>query len=84
MTFSDRRDRPVTAVLSFLPYFAFAICSWYLTLNFAKTPLIPQLDASWIAALTFAAADKLQFGRDVIFTYGPLCHLAFSTYAQLS
>ena len=81
MTFSDRRDRPVTAVLSFLPYFAFAICSWYLTLNFAKTPLIPQLDASWIAALTFAAADKLQFGRDVIFTYGPLCHLAFSTYA---
>ena len=80
-TFSHKRNRPVAAVLSFIPYFAFSICSWYLTLNFAKTPLIPQLDASWIAALTFAAADKLQFGRDVIFTYGPLCHLGFSTYA---
>lgn len=33
------------------------------------------LDPSWIAALHMAASDGLDFGRDVLFTYGPLGYL---------
>jgi hypothetical protein len=52
-----------------------------LVLNFAKWPLLPDLGTSWIAALAFAATQKLQFGREIIYTYGPLGHLALSTYS---
>jgi hypothetical protein len=58
-----------------------ASIAWFLLLDFYKTPLVPQLEPSWIAAITFGAAEKLQFGRDIIYTYGPLGHLAFSTYS---
>lgn len=33
------------------------------------------LDPSWQAALHLAAAEHLQFGRDITFTYGPLGYL---------
>ncbi|MGN9808271.1 hypothetical protein ACTMSW_02770 [Micromonospora sp. BQ11] len=31
----------------------------------------PGFDASWQAAIGFAASDDLRFGRDIIFNYGP-------------
>ena len=58
-----------------------ALVAWFLLLHLAKSELVPQLESSWIAALTFGAAEKLQFGRDIIYTYGPLAHLAFSSYS---
>src|ERR1700678_3478696 len=39
----------------------------------------PQLDASWQEMLIYAREHGLQFGRDIIFTWGPwgfLCSLA--------
>jgi hypothetical protein len=70
------RRRLVRAVLWGLG----ALLAWYLLLNFTRYPVVPQLDLSWIAALTFAAANKMQFGRDIVFTYGPLSHVLYGTY----
>jgi hypothetical protein len=45
-------------------------CTW----PFASSSIIggPGLDNSWIVGLSLAAAHGLSFGRQVIFTYGPL------------
>lgn len=40
----------------------------------------PALDLSWCGALIHFSALKLQFGKDVIFTYGPLGHLISFVY----
>lgn len=37
------------------------------------------LDASWVYALNVAVADKLRFGKDIIFTFGPFA----SAYTRL-
>jgi hypothetical protein len=38
-------------------------------------PASPELDPAWNAVLIHAHAADLVFGRDVVFTYGPLGHL---------
>jgi hypothetical protein len=44
-------------------------------------PLTPNnLESSWYGALTHFAAQGLQFGRDVVFTYGPFGHLVSAVY----
>ena len=43
-----------------------------------STP-IGELDPSWQVVLEFAAQQRLQFGSEIIFTYGPLGFL-FQTY----
>jgi hypothetical protein len=45
-------------------------CTW----PFASGPLVagPGLDNSWVVGLSMATAHGLAFGRQVIFTYGPL------------
>ena len=45
--------------------------------------LLPSLrcDDSWQAVLEYAAKAKLQFGKDIIFTYGPLGYLN-TAYSQ--
>jgi hypothetical protein len=50
-------------------------------LTFPTLPLTPTpgLDPSWGAGLQMATHDGLVFGRDVIFTYGPLGFLAVPT-----
>jgi hypothetical protein len=58
-----------------------ALLGWFFLLDLYKTPLLPNLEQSWIAAITFGAEQKLQFGREIIYTYGPLGHLVFSTYS---
>ena len=45
--------------------------------NIADTVLpAPGLDPSWMLAAEFAARQKLVFGRDIVFTYGPYHYLA--------
>jgi hypothetical protein len=39
------------------------------------TPLKPNLDQSWQYAISRAAEERLIFGKDIIFTYGPLGYL---------
>jgi len=51
-------------------------------------PIAPGLDAAWIDVITHAAAHGWQWGRDIIFTYGPLgyaWHTVFekSLFAQV-
>ena len=70
---------------TFLPATLWAVgglLAWFLLLDLFLAPVEPQLEPSWMGAITHAAANNLQFGRDVIFTYGPLGYLAFSTFSQ--
>jgi len=53
---------------------------FYLPL-FKKDALAATLDNSWVAVITWAAAKPLQFGRDIIFSYGPLGHLMSAIYS---
>ncbi|HEV7400581.1 MAG TPA: hypothetical protein VGN84_09975 [Solirubrobacterales bacterium] len=46
--------------------------------TFSLTPS-PGLDPSWGAGLQMAAHDGLVFGREVVFTYGPLGFLSVPT-----
>jgi hypothetical protein len=45
-----------------------ALMAWRVGMN----PPGPGLDASWNAGLAMALKDGLQFGKDVVFSYGPL------------
>ena len=58
------------------------LVAWLALLDLSKTPLEPRLEPSWVAAITEAAANGWQFGREIIYTYGPLGHLAHSTFAE--
>jgi len=55
---------------------------------FPQVPLIPMaypefwLDAGMIAGLNMAATQHLRFGRDIIFTYGPLGYMCFPTFPE--
>ncbi|MDM0067678.1 hypothetical protein [Variovorax sp. J31P207] len=51
----------------------------------ALVPFMPQfsvanLDSSWSYAMNVAVGEGLQFGRDLIFTYGPLASIATHQY----
>ncbi|WP_438479510.1 hypothetical protein [Oleiharenicola lentus] len=52
------------------------------TFSFPLRPSL-DLDASWRMALGKFFLDHLQFGRDVVFTYGPLGFLMGKTYSGL-
>lgn len=43
--------------------------------NIPRTVVTPQIDPSWGAVLAYAHHHGLQFGRDIVFTYGPLGYL---------
>lgn len=47
-----------------------------------RHPLTATLDSSHVAIETWAAAKPLQFGRDIILTYGPLGHLVNGIYSE--
>ncbi|MFI5335158.1 MAG: hypothetical protein ACHQ5A_00100, partial [Opitutales bacterium] len=49
------------------------------TYTYPNPPAI-DLDASWRMALGKFLLDGLQFGRDVVFTYGPLGFVMGNTY----
>ena len=59
---------------------ALALC--YLT-DFGKAPVTASLDQSWIAVIAWAAKKPLQFGRDIIFTNGPLGYVLYPTNLAL-
>jgi hypothetical protein len=59
-----------------------AVAAWLLLLNVGVTPLAPQIEPSWIATVTHASASGLQFGRDIVYTYGPLGHAVFASYSD--
>ena len=80
--------RPFLTLSSFLrdrrfSYVVIGFAFILLWLDIFSLPFLavsPVLDPSWCGALIHFAALKLQFGRDVIFTYGPLAHLISFVY----
>jgi hypothetical protein len=59
----------------------FLFCSFWLSLfSLPLAPVSPLLDLSWCGAIIHFSAQGLQFGTDVIFTYGPLGHLIAFVY----
>jgi hypothetical protein len=67
-TFSHRLGETLLWLLLFL-----------MTFSLPKPPLV-ELDSSWRMALTYFLDHGYAFGRDVIFTYGPLGFLLGRTY----
>ena len=53
---------------------------WLDLFSLSLVPVGPALDLSWCGAIIHFSALKLQFGKDVIFTYGPLGHLISFVY----
>jgi hypothetical protein len=54
-----------------------ALVAWLTWPGVVSAPA-PGLDTSWQAAISVAAQRDLQFGKDVVFTYGPLGFLSVS------
>ncbi|MDC0835658.1 hypothetical protein POG22_22080 [Geitlerinema sp. CS-897] len=73
----SHRTRQILQVVA--PWILGVAVAIYFTLATLPSPYIfitSGLDASWSFALTETVLKGLQFGRDVIFTYGPLGYLA--------
>ncbi len=62
------------AVLDAAAGLAIAVVTWPVA---EASPSI-AIDPSWIVGLQLAARQRLQFGHDIVFTYGPLGFLGFS------
>jgi hypothetical protein len=55
----------------------------YVSLCFVKLPATSVRDSvpqSWEAVLAFATANRLQWGSDIVFTFGPLGFLTSDYY----
>ena len=64
-----RWPSPRTALGLLVPAFLIFVVSWP---DFRPGEMVDGLDPSWHAGLAMARLDGLQFGREIIFTYGPL------------
>jgi hypothetical protein len=63
----------------FAVFFVFAYLTTY-SLSGTQYPVL-ELDSSWQAVLEHAVRLKFQFGRDILFTFGPLGYL-YATDSQ--
>src|SRR5215469_7324240 len=60
-----------------------ALTAFFIALVILTVPSAPPdlgIDASWCAVLNWAHQHGLQFGQDVVFTYGPLGFLVAPYY----
>jgi len=57
--------------ISFIPFLPFFLAGFW-TLPWPSASPGAGLDPSWRIALNIAVLNKWQFGRDIVFTYGPL------------
>jgi hypothetical protein len=53
---------------------------WFCLVKLPATGLRDSLPQSWEAVLSYAAAHHLQWGRDIVFTFGPLGFLTSDYY----
>ena len=74
------RSRPRSPWISTVLLGLVFVLLWANLFALPKAALWPSLDPSWCGALIRFSALKLQFGKDVIFTYGPLGHLVSFVY----
>ena len=64
------------AIFQFLP----GLLLWFAFVKLPATAGADQPPQSWEAVLSFAAARHWQWGRDIVFTYGPLGFLTSDYY----
>ena len=57
------------------------IVLWLSSIQIHLEPVLPSLDSSWLGALSYFAARRLQYGTEVIFVYGPLAYLGTGVYS---
>lgn len=62
------------------PAAAFSVALWLQLFSFPIAVVSPALDSSWAASLVYFAERGVQFGHDVIFSYGPLGYLVSESY----
>jgi hypothetical protein len=62
-------------------FFGLFIVFWLLLIHLPGQVLVPELDSSWQGALSYFTFKGLQFGKDVIFTYGPWGYITVDTYS---
>lgn len=77
--------QPIAAVRRFSRRdWAAALLALWALLVLVQPPLFPEggLDPSWVLANEYAANHGFLFGRDFIFTYGPLGFLSTHLYRQ--
>lgn len=65
--------RPIAALIA-----AFVLMFFFLCIP--REVVTADLDASWGAVLDYAHGKRLQFGTDIVFTYGPLGYLAIQWF----
>ncbi|XGV98605.1 MAG: hypothetical protein ACAF41_06635 [Leptolyngbya sp. BL-A-14] len=70
-------NKSVRHVKEPLSRLALIACMVYLFIRFFPVfrPLATGLDPSWVYTINYAASHDLTFGKDIIFTYGPLGYL---------
>ena len=71
---------PMVKLFPRIQYWFLGVCVW---LCFVKLPVTAPRDSlpqSWEAVISFAAAHHLQWGRDIVYTYGPLGFLTSDFY----
>ena len=71
-TFSAARSRAVLVGLWWVPV---SVALGFATWPFMTVRASPGLDSSWQLGLQLAASRGLDFGHDLVFTYGPLSFL---------
>ncbi len=71
----ERRDWQSRALVAGL-----VLVLWITRFSPTEAPATPELDPSWAQALGWALVHRLQFGVDVVFTYGPLGWFAHSAW----
>lgn len=54
--------------------------AWLLLLNVNTGQLLPSLDESYVAVMTHYLAERVHFGADVTFNYGPLAPLGLQLF----
>lgn len=62
-------------------FFGLFMLLWLVLIHLPTQTLVPELDSSWQGALSYFAFNGLQFGKDVIFTYGPWGYVMGETYS---
>lgn len=64
----------------FLPRIFLGLLLWFSFFRLPATAISDQPPQSWEGVLSFASSHHLQWGRDIIFTYGPLGFLTSDYY----
>lgn len=82
MGFHQWLEKEQTRLIFIPPATLLLIVGFALLAPVMPSPVATGLDESWVWALNLAKAQGLEFGRDLIFTYGPLANAVTPIYSM--